>query len=735
MFYRRAFLGFVAIAAAACSSGTTTPPPPPPVTVASVAVTPGSLNLVVGQNGALTATALSASGTPITGKTATWSSSAPVVATVSNEGLVTAVTPGSGTITATIDGKTGSANVTVVPPAVATVTVSPATLNLDVGASATLTATVRDASGAPIPGKSVSWLSSNPAVVTVNPAGTVTALAEGTTQITASVDGVSGSATITVHTLVGSVVVSPAAAALPVGGTVQLTAVPQSNTGTPLPDRPVTWSTSSPVIATVSATGLVTAQGIGSATISASSEGKTGTATITVSVVPVASVLVAPSSPTLLAGSSVQLTATARDSAGNPLSGRSITWTSGNAAIAIVSTVGLVTAVAPGQAVVTATSEGKSGSATITVVVPVASVVVAPASSTVLAGSSVQLSATARDSAGNPLAGRSITWTSGNPAIAIVSTAGLVTAVAPGQAVVTATSEGKSGSATITVVVAPVATVEVVPSAAELFLGEAFQFTAVVRNAAGDPLTGRTVTWTSKTPAVATVTSPGGRVTAVAIGTTTITASSEGKQGTASIRVVPVPPASMTIVPANSTIAAGEILVLVAMPRDAGGNPLPGRTAFWYEANGAVAHGYASHDTVVVTGITAGRDTVTAAIDGTSAEALVQVTSSPTDICSQIAGASVIANDGTYLGRLTNSGDAESVYNPYGTYGSPTGALSIYNRNGTYGNQYSVKSPWNPSTATPPTLTKNSSTLGSFTLNRLLSPRISPTYAEYCSFP
>ena len=649
VFQRCAFLGFVAILAA-CSGGSTTPPPPP-ATVASVVVTPGTLTLVVGQNGTLAATALSASGTAIAGKTASWSSSTPAVATVSNEGVVTAVTPGSSTVTATIDGKTGSASVTVVPPPVASVTVSPATLNLDVGAYATLTATVRDASGAPIPGKSVSWLSSNPAVVTVNPAGTVTAFAEGTAQVTASVDGVSGSATLTVHTVVGSVVVSPAAAALQVGSTVQLAAVPQSSDGTPLPDRPVTWSSSNPVIATVSTTGLVTAQGIGSATISASSEGKTGTAAITVSPVPVASVTVAPASQSLPAGNSVQLTATAFDSVGNAL------------------------------------------------------------------------------------AGRSLTWTSGNPAVALVSTAGLVTAVAPGQAVVTATSEGKSGSATITVIAAPVATVEVVPSTAELILGEALQFTAVLRNAAGNALTGRTVTWTSKTPSVATVTSPGGLVTAVAVGTTTITASSEGKQGTASIRVVPVPPASMTIVPASATIVAGDILVMVAVPRDGAGNPIPGRTAFWYEANGAVAHGYASHDTVVVTGIAAGRDTVTAAIDGTSADAVVQVTSSPTNICSQIAGASVIANDGTYLGRLTNSSDAESIYNPYGTYGSPTGALSIYNRNGTYGNQYSVKSPWNPYTSTPPILTKNSSTLGSFTLNRLLSPRISPTYAENCTFP
>jgi uncharacterized protein YjdB len=649
--HRRTLLVLLALGAACGGSGPTTQPPPPPATVASVAVVPGSLNLVVGQNGTLTATPLSASGSPITGKTIAWSTSTPAVATVSNEGVVTALTPGASTVTATTDGKSGSASVTVTPPPVASVTVSPATLSLEVGGYGTMTATARDAGGAPIPGKSASWLSSNPAVVTVNPEGLVTAFAEGVVQITATVDGVIGSATITVHTLVAMVVVTPAAAALPLGGTTQLTAVPQSSGGTPLPDRPVTWATSNPVIATVSGTGLVTAQGIGSATISATSEDKTGTAVITVTTVPVASVEVTPSNPTVLAGSSVQLTATVRDGAGNPLTGRVVTWSSDS------------------------------------------------------------------------------------PAIAQVSTTGRVTGVAPGQAVVTATSEGASGSATITVGAAPVASVEIVPSTANVAIGEGFLLTAVLRNAAGDPLTGRTVTWSSKTPSVATVTATGGVVTGVAIGTTTITATSEGKSGTASIKVVPVPPASMTIVPATATIVAGDILVMVAVPRDANDNPIPGRTAFWYEANGSVAHGYASHDTVVITGIAAGLDTVSAAIDGTSAEALVQVTASPTNICAQIAGASVIANDGTYLGRLTNSSDAESVYNPYGAYGSATGVLSIYNRNGTYGNQYSVKSPWNPNTATPPVLTKNSVTLGMFTLNRLLSPRISPTYAEYCTFP
>lgn len=651
---RRSFgyLGLLSVlSACGGGSGTTpTPPPPPPPAVASVTVTPTTLNLVVGQNGALTATPLSASGSPIAGKTPVWTSSNGAVATVAGDGVVSGVGAGAATVTATIDGKSGSAGVTVVLPPAASVTVSPPDALLDLGASITLTATVRDGNNNPIAGKAVTWTSSAPSVATVNQQGTVTALTEGTAQVTASADGVAGAATITVRIAVASVAVAPSSGALLVGATLQLAATPQSATGAALPGRAVAWSTSNPTVATVSSSGLVTARAAGAATISASSEGKTGTAAITVTAVPVAAVTVEPAAFTLLAGGSVQLLATPRDSAGNALAGRTITW--GSAA----------------------------------------------------------------------------------PAVATVSTSGRVSALTAGQALITATSEGKSGSSTITVLAAPVASVTVQPSAVTLTAGDSYQMTAVLRNAVGDTLTGRTVTWSSKLPSVATVT-PGGLVTAVATGISTITAESEGKSGSATVTVTAVPPASVTVVPASSTIVAGDVLVMVAVPRDGSGNLLPGRTAAWFSYNGFVAPSYSSRDTVVVTGIAAGTDTVVATVSGTSGEAQVRVNANPANVCAQIAGASVIANDGTYLGRLTASSDAESIYNPFGTYGSQTSALSIYNRGGQYGSPSSVKSPWNPYTSTPPTLVKNSVTLSWFTLNWLLSPRTSPTYPEYCVFP
>src|SRR5207245_6329732 len=95
--------------------------------------------------------------------------------------------------------------------------------------------------------------------------------------------------------------------------------------------------------------------------ITATSEGKSGTSTITVTSVPVASVDVTPSPATVVAGQTVQLTATPRDAGGNALSGRVVTWSSNNTAAATVNSSGLVTGVAPGSAAMTATREGESG--------------------------------------------------------------------------------------------------------------------------------------------------------------------------------------------------------------------------------------------------------------------------------------------------------------------------------------------------------------------------------------
>src|SRR5207247_600814 len=156
----------------------------------------------------------------------------------------------------------------------------------------------------------------------------------------------------------------------------------------------------------------------------------------------------------------VQLTGTPKDANGAPLSGRTVTWSTSNTSVATVSNSGLVSGVTPGSATITATSEGKSGTSSITVTnVPVATVEVTPPSASVQAGQTVQLTGTPRDAGGNPLSGRMVTWSSSNTSVTTVSSCGPVLGVTPGSATITATSEGKSGTSSVTVTNVPVATV------------------------------------------------------------------------------------------------------------------------------------------------------------------------------------------------------------------------------------------------------------------------------------
>jgi uncharacterized protein YjdB len=345
-------------------------------------------------------------------------------------------------------------------------------------------------------------------------------------------------------TPVASVSVTPSSVALAPGGSSQLTAVPRDADGNALTDRTVTWSSASLAVATVSTTGLVAAVSVGGpVTITATSEGRSGTAAITVAPVPVGSVSVSPLNSTVVAGTSAPLTATTKDAAGNVLTGRTVTWTSSNSAVATVNaTTGLVTGVAAGGPVtITAASEGQNGTATIIVTaVAVASVAVTPPTNSIVTGSTTPLTATLKDAAGNPLIGRTVVWTSSNAAVASVnSSTGVVTGVAAGGPVtITATSEGQTGTAAVTVTLAPVASVTVA-GAASVGVGRTATFTATLKDAGGNVLTGRTVTWMSSNSTLASVNPATGVVTGVALGgPVTITATSGGQNGSAPVTVV-----------------------------------------------------------------------------------------------------------------------------------------------------------------------------------------------------
>jgi uncharacterized protein YjdB len=248
--------------------------------------------------------------------------------------------------------------------------------------------------------------------------------------------------------------VSPDELQLSAGATGALDAQVTDAAGNVLTDRRIVWASSNASVATVSERGVVTAVNAGSADIAATAEGKTGVATVIVEALParVSSVRIVPTSVDMFVAQSATLTATAHDSEGARIEGRTVVWTTNNVAVAAVSQSGRVTGLLPGTAKVTAVIDGQSATASITVrLVPVARVSVVPSSVTIDPGKSATLEARVFDADGNLLSGRTTSWSSSDTRIVTVTNAGVVRGVRRGSAVVTATVEGKFGTATVRV--------------------------------------------------------------------------------------------------------------------------------------------------------------------------------------------------------------------------------------------------------------------------------------------
>ena len=584
------------------------------VPVASITVTPAELTIGVGGRVAVLAIPVGSSGTPLADRSVAWSSSNPAIVTVSPIGNASAEVLGVAVGTASITASSGGASSSVAVNVTPTVAYPGKVTNLSVASvtsnSVTLSFTeVTNGAGSPASYDvryaiaPLSWGSATSVAqgtCTVPLAG----IAIGTTR-TCTVQGLSASTnyqfqlvafrgTLNVDAVFGNlsnvtsgttaaaslpvatVGVTPATASVGVSETVQLTATVSDANGNTLTGRAVTWSSSDAGVATVSAAGLVSGISAGTATITAMSEGKTGTANMTVTSAPpppppaVASVSVTPATASVTLGQTTQLTATPRDASGNALTGRVVTWASSNSAVASVNASGLVTGVAAGSATITATSEGKSGTSAITVTAPLTNPgTVTNLSVASVTPNSVTLSFTeVHNGAGAPAtydvryAVSPLSWGSATPvaqgtcAVPLAGTTIGATRTCTVQGLSASTSYqfqlvafrgtlnvdavfgnlSNVASGTTAASTAPVATVTVTPATASVAAGGTQPFSATLKDASGNTLTGRAITWSSANTAVATVAS-NGAATAVAEGTATITATSEGKSGTATLTV------------------------------------------------------------------------------------------------------------------------------------------------------------------------------------------------------
>ena len=422
--------------------------------VSSVAINPQIINVGIGQSSQILAVSKDANGDTITGLSIAWASSNVAVATVSSTGLVTGVSKGESTIIASVGGVSASGSVLVTDVSASSIEITPNKGTLSIGQSSQLSARLKDAQGNIVAGRDVSWSSSDTAIVTVSNAGMLTAISDGESTITASVEGVSGFATVTVSGApVASISVSAQSASISVGQTQQLTASVSDAGGNILNDRIMSWTTSNEASATVSNAGLVTGIALGSSTITVTSEGKSATVVVEVSVSPVSSVSVTPQSVKLSAGQTQQLSETVTDKDGNVLSGFVIIWSSTNSASVTVSNTGLITGIAPGSSSITATIEGKIATASVNVAkAAVSSIGLKPNLSVVRIDENQQVIATVKSTSGGELLGVRLNWSSSDSSIATVSTTGVVTGKSVGTATIIVSFGGVTAQAKIEVI-------------------------------------------------------------------------------------------------------------------------------------------------------------------------------------------------------------------------------------------------------------------------------------------
>ena len=354
------------------------------------------------------------------------------------------------------DGTTGPTPLPPDPPRPTTITVSPATAELTaLGATVQLSAEVRDQNGQVMAGTTVAWATSAAAVATVGASGLVTAVANGTATITATAGSASGSATVTVAQEVSAVAVTPDTATVLEGDTLRLAATATDANGQVVTGVEIAWASGDTAVAVVDASGLVTGVAAGQAEVLATAAGVTGRATLTVVARVPTTVAVTPDTVVLTAvEQTAQLTAEVRDQLGRVMDGVPVAWSSGDTAVAVVDSAGLVSAVGDGAAAIMARAGEASGEALVTVIQSADSVTVSPPANTIAVGDTLRLVAQTYDESGHVVAGASFTWSSSNAAVATVDPSGLVRGAGEGTATITATAGEASGEALVTVTTA-----------------------------------------------------------------------------------------------------------------------------------------------------------------------------------------------------------------------------------------------------------------------------------------
>jgi peptidoglycan/xylan/chitin deacetylase (PgdA/CDA1 family)/uncharacterized protein YjdB len=365
------------------TSLTITVTPPQPV-LTQISVSPSTASIAAGQSQIYSAAGYDQFNNLMSGIVFTWASDGNGSVATLNGNVATGVSAGTVHITASASGiSSAPASLMVLPPpaVLTSVVATPTTPSIFTGGTQQLTAVGYDQSGNQMSGLAFAWASSNPSVATVDANGLASGVAIGTSQISASAQGIQSKAiSLTVNrppSVLTSIHASPSTASIQAGNTQQFAAVGYDQFDNVMSGVVFTWSSSAPSVASVSGVnsegqnvGIATGLAAGSTQIMVSAAGVNTTVSLTVTAPPppppppkVTAINVIPGDVSINTGGTQQFSALATDQNGLAMSGVVFTWSSSDSAVATIDANGLATGVGTGTTQVSASAQGVTSNA------------------------------------------------------------------------------------------------------------------------------------------------------------------------------------------------------------------------------------------------------------------------------------------------------------------------------------------------------------------------------------
>lgn len=417
---------------------------------------------------------------------------------------------------------------------------------------------------------SASWASGSGNIASIDAKGFATSHAVGSAAISASFQGLSSSATLTVSkAAIISLAVDPSSSSVALGTAAQLKATGTYTDGSRQDlTSTVTWANSEPDIATVSPAGLVVSKAIGKASITATAGSANASCQFTVLQATLASISIGQDHSTVSLGSTTQFKAQGvyTDGSARDLT-NSVSWSTSPQGIVALSSSGLATGLKIGTVTVNAASGAVAATGRLTVSgAELTSIAVTSAKATFPLGTTQQMGAqgTYTDGSTRDLTS-SVSWSSSPQGVAAVNASGLATGLKAGTATINATSGSVTGKRQLTVSAAVLASISVTSAQDPLPLGTTQQMTANGNFTDGSTrdLT-NSVTWSSSSNQIVSISNKG-VAGAKAMGTTIVSATASTISGSVPLTVSAPVLASISISPGNSTIPLQSSLQLAAV--------------------------------------------------------------------------------------------------------------------------------------------------------------------------